>query len=336
MSSNYYEHDRPEVVALVPLGARRVLELGCASGRLAEALKQRQDCHVTGVEYSAEAAARATARLDRVIVGDCESLDLDAQFQPGEFDCLIAADVLEHLRDPESLLRNLRPFLTQDAAIVVSLPNVRHGGVLEAAVEGYWTYREEGILDRTHLRFFTRREIDNMFARLGFEVEEQRTVDDPMLTEWVRLGRPTAPTFGAMTLNGLDEEEIREFFVVQWLVRSRPVVRPPFDGATATPDKTGGGAGLFPRITLADNEIQELNSRLIRESQHAQRVQAELTCREEALANKVREGEVLRRQLVKLSMEHESLTAAYNAVLCSPSWRLTGPLRHVLRLWGLK
>ena len=64
------------------------------------------------------------------------------------------------------------------------------------------------------------------YARLGFEVEERRTVDDPAIAEWESLGRPGSPSFGAMTLNGLDEQEIREFFVVQWLVRSRSAVRP--------------------------------------------------------------------------------------------------------------
>ncbi|MDQ6675556.1 MAG: methyltransferase domain-containing protein [Chloroflexota bacterium] len=373
-SSIYYELERPEVLTMVPHDARRVLELGCASGKVAAALKRRQECHVTGVEYCAEPAAQASTRLDRVIVGDCESIDLEALFQPGEFDCLIAADVLEHLRDPESLLRRLQPFLTTDASIVVSLPNVRHAGVLKAAVQGYWSYQPWGILDRTHLRFFTRREIDNMFIRLGFEVEERNTIDEPVLVEWEQLGRPVSLAFGAMTLNGLDEHEIREFFVIQWLARARSVVRPRGSVRLPAPGEMGGSLevdalpldGMVPHITVAKNEIEELTSKLSRERQHSETVQAELVCREEQLvhsvselearqaeltrrneelANKTREAESWHRQLVQRSEEHELLAAGYEhllgerdvfarelaAMIGSTSWRVTAPLRELTR-----
>src|SRR5262245_42457965 len=191
--SIYYDHDPPEALAPAPHQARRALALGCARGRLAEALKRRQVCHVAGIEWSKSAAEYAQHRLDRLIVADCETLDLDANFQPAEFDCLIAADILEHLRDPEDLLVRLRRFMASDARIVVSLPNVRHAGVLESAARGFWTYQDWGILDRTHLRFFTRREIEAMFERLGCQIDVRETVDDPGIADWERLGRPLLP-----------------------------------------------------------------------------------------------------------------------------------------------
>jgi 2-polyprenyl-3-methyl-5-hydroxy-6-metoxy-1,4-benzoquinol methylase len=246
-AAGYYEFARPEVVALIPTTARNILEIGCAGGALGAALKARQNCRVTGLEYVAEAAARAEPRLDRVIIGDCETLDLDALFGPGEFDCVVAADVLEHLRDPELLLERLKPFLAPDAAIVASIPNVRNGGVLQSAVEGSWTYQDAGILDRTHLRFFTRREIEAMFARLGCSVDERRSVDEPMMAEWIRLGRPTNISFGALSINGLAEVEIAEFFVVQWLVRAR-VISPVVVAAPVQP--------LVSIIVLTWNELE--------------------------------------------------------------------------------
>ena len=309
-ASIYCGQARPEVLAMVPREARRVLELGCASGILAATLKQRQECQVTGVEYLAEPAAEAATRLDRVIVGDCETLDLDALFQKGEFDCLIAADVLEHLREPESLLRRLQPFMTPDASIVVSMPNVRHAGVLEAAVEGYWSYQKWGVLDRTHLRFFTRREIDNMFARLGFEVEERRTVDDAAVGDWERLGRPISPTFGALTVNGLDEQEIREFFVVQWLVRARSALRPRGALPTTTPDDRGtievdalGLDRLVPRVSAGADLLEEVTSRLHQEHDHAQALQAELSRRDEELADTIRHANELQAGLTRRNEE---------------------------------
>ena len=99
----------------------------------------------------------------------------------------MAADVLEHLRDPEAVLLALKPFLTPNATIVTSIPNVRNLGVLQSAVEGNWTYQAAGILDRTHLRFFTLREIRSMFQRLGYDVEYTAGVNDPAMVEWERL-----------------------------------------------------------------------------------------------------------------------------------------------------
>ncbi len=99
-----YENPRPEVQQLVPRTARRILDLGCSSGALGAALKARQGAEVVGVELDSAYAADAARRLDRVIVGDLATIDLGAQ-ELGTFDCLIAADVLEHLTDPWATLR---------------------------------------------------------------------------------------------------------------------------------------------------------------------------------------------------------------------------------------
>jgi GT2 family glycosyltransferase len=98
---------------------------------------------------------------------------------------------------------------------------VRNAGVLRGAVEGNWTYQDAGILDRTHLRFFTRREIDGLFERAGFPVQATASVDEQSLQQWEALGRPTSISFGPLVLSGLPAEEIREFFVIQWLVRGQ-------------------------------------------------------------------------------------------------------------------
>ncbi len=302
MNSSYYEQERPEVLSMVPHHARRVLELGCAGGAMAAALKRRQGGHVTGVEYVAEVATRAAQRLDRVIVGDCEQLDLDAQFEPGEFDCVIAADVLEHLRDPEALLRRLKPFLCPDAALVASIPNVRHAGVLQNAVRGYWTYQDWGILDRTHLRFFTWREIDHMLTRLGFQVEARATVDDPSLADWERLGRPVSAAFGAMSVHGLDEREIREFFVVQWLIRARLAGNERLAPTTAEISQDGNShppAVEWPAISVERDSTRELAARVLQERAESERLRSELDAAHGQLA-------LLRRSM---------------------SWRLTAPLR---------
>src|SRR5947209_871322 len=120
-----YENDRAEVQALVPREARRILDLGCSSGALGAALRTRQGAHVVGIEIDPSYAADARGRLDHVLEGDLEAL-AEAPPPLGTFDCLIAADVLEHLRDPWRVLRVFAGMLNPGGSAVVSVPNVRH------------------------------------------------------------------------------------------------------------------------------------------------------------------------------------------------------------------
>jgi 2-polyprenyl-3-methyl-5-hydroxy-6-metoxy-1,4-benzoquinol methylase len=112
----YFGYARPEVVALVPETARWVLDIGCGAGRLGEAIKQRQPATVSGIEFDPRAAVAARRRLDQVWAGDVEQLDL--KIPPGSFDAIVCADVLEHLREPERLLKQAREWLSPDGCLV--------------------------------------------------------------------------------------------------------------------------------------------------------------------------------------------------------------------------
>src|SRR4051812_37174540 len=130
-----YERARPEILAHVPRDARRVLDLGCATGTTGAALKRRQPVEVVGVEREPEYAREAARRLDRVVVADVEALD------PGElgrFDALIAADVLEHLIDPWIALRRHAELLRPGGTAVLSLPNVGHWSTYMYLLRGTW------------------------------------------------------------------------------------------------------------------------------------------------------------------------------------------------------
>src|SRR3712207_910231 len=107
-----YERARPEILEHVPTTARRVLDLGCATGTTGAALKQRQDAHVTGVEIEPEYAREAASRLDEVIEGDVAAVTVD-----GTYDALIAADILEHLADPWTTLRRYAGHLQPGATV---------------------------------------------------------------------------------------------------------------------------------------------------------------------------------------------------------------------------
>lgn len=155
---------------------RHVLELGPATGYMTHRLRE-QGCTVVAIEKDEAMAAQAAEHAERMIVGDLETLDLSAELNGETFDVILAADVLEHLRDPLSVLRRLRPFLAEEGAFVISLPNVAHGSVRLALLEGRFPYAERGLLDETHLRFFTRQSVDELLdeAELALvEIHHQR------------------------------------------------------------------------------------------------------------------------------------------------------------------
>jgi methionine biosynthesis protein MetW len=170
LRAHAYENQRPDVQALVPRDARRVLDLGCSSGALGAALKRRQPAEVTGVEFAADYAAVARERLDRVVEADLDTFfdSKGAATDLGEFDCVIAADVLEHLRDPWTVLASAAGHLRPGGVAVISLPNIRYWHTFwMLGRHGTWPRTEFGICDRTHLRFFTLKDAYELIDQAG-------------------------------------------------------------------------------------------------------------------------------------------------------------------------
>jgi 2-polyprenyl-3-methyl-5-hydroxy-6-metoxy-1,4-benzoquinol methylase len=222
LDTSYFDFARPEVLQLIPGSARCVLEIGCGAGRLGEALKERQTCEVVGVELNGDAAERAKQRLDRVVVGDVERLTLD--FADGSFDCLVCADVLEHLVDPGGFLARARRWLKDNATVVASIPNVRHHSVVGSLIEGNWTYEPAGLLDNTHLHFFTRRDAQDLFMKAGYDVQTTQFVPGPGYEEWQQQPDKSRVQVGPVLVTGLPPAEAEEFFVYQFLICARPGV----------------------------------------------------------------------------------------------------------------
>jgi O-antigen biosynthesis protein len=161
------ENVHADVVRLAGEGSR-VLELGPATGYMSRAMVKR-GCSVVGIELDPTMAERASEVCERVIVGNLDELNLEQELGEDRFDAIVAADVLEHLKDPLATLNRLRSYLKQDGAFVISVPNVAHGSVRLALLEGRFDYRDIGLLDATHLRFFTRESLEGMLdeAELG-------------------------------------------------------------------------------------------------------------------------------------------------------------------------
>jgi 2-polyprenyl-3-methyl-5-hydroxy-6-metoxy-1,4-benzoquinol methylase len=173
--SRYYRNARPEMLDIIPADASVLLEVGCGEGAFGGNLKAMRyeagtPVEVWGVEIDETAAGKAAAVLDRVLRGDVAVVLSDLPM--GHFDCVVLNDVIEHVPDPEALLRSLRPLLKTGGCLVASIPNVRYFfNVVDLAVHGRWDYTEEGILDRTHLRFFTRSSMIRLLEDCGFKVE---------------------------------------------------------------------------------------------------------------------------------------------------------------------
>ena len=142
---------------------------------------------------------------------------LDSPFPPSRFDAIVCGDVLEHLRDPGRLLRRAREWLKADGSLVASIPNVRHHSVVRSILEGNWTYESAGLLDQTHLRFFTRREIEKLFFRAGFAIEEMRSVIVPDDRAALEKGNGSVQ-IGRLSVGGLSPHEAAEFYTYQFLV----------------------------------------------------------------------------------------------------------------------
>jgi 2-polyprenyl-3-methyl-5-hydroxy-6-metoxy-1,4-benzoquinol methylase len=159
-----------DVVTLVDEGSR-VLELGPATGYMTHAFTER-GCTVVGIELDPEMAVNAEKFTERMIVGDIDRLDLEAELGEERFDAIVAADVLEHLRDPLQVLVELKKFLKPDGCFVISFPNVAHGSVRLSLLSGRFDYQDIGLLDSTHLRFFTRESFEDLLddAELGLAV----------------------------------------------------------------------------------------------------------------------------------------------------------------------
>lgn len=157
------------MLRFIPTGVGKVLEFGCGEGNFSALLKDRFSAETWAVEINDRCAQIAAAKLHRVINNDANRClkDLPNRY----FDCIICFDFLEHLADPYTFLTNLKSKLTQDGVIISSIPNIRYFTVFrDFVLHGNWDYKDQGVMDRTHLRFFTYKSIVKMFQMLGFEL----------------------------------------------------------------------------------------------------------------------------------------------------------------------
>jgi SAM-dependent methyltransferase len=172
----YFRNVRSEILPLLPAHVDRVVEIGCGGGYTLEHLRRTGRCQWTcGVELFPDAAQQARQRVDEVYEGNIEQLELP--LAPSSIDVILCLDVLEHLVDPWRVVRKLHRLLKPGGIVVASIPNVRHYSVvLPLLLKGRWDYTPSGLLDRTHLRFFTQRTALALLESSGLKVDKADAV----------------------------------------------------------------------------------------------------------------------------------------------------------------
>ncbi len=170
-ATTYFSNARSDFVRLLPRDtSARVLEIGCGTGATgALAMARGRAGHYVGVELMENVAAQAREVLPEVHVGDVERMEFD--WQPAAFDALILSEVLEHLVEPGRLLRRLARYVRPGGMVLASSPNIAHWKVLRELANGRFNLADQGVFDRTHLRWFTPATFVGMFEEAGFRVD---------------------------------------------------------------------------------------------------------------------------------------------------------------------
>lgn len=179
-----HQSERNDLFLGLAVQGRRILELGCADGFISQYLVQH-GCSVTGVEIDAEAAARAREWCNQVFTCDLNDSEWIRMVGDG-FDTVLCGDVLEHLTDPWSVLRQILSVLTENGRVVVSLPNIANIRVRLALLAGKFEYEQHGILDVTHLRFFTLRSARELIEQSGYRITSCHPIVGGGITHRIR------------------------------------------------------------------------------------------------------------------------------------------------------
>lgn len=279
---------------------KTVLDVGCSTGYVARGLRSR-GCTVSGVELEEEWAREALPHLDRLVVGDLDVLDLVDEFGKDSFDAVVFGDVLEHVKDPARVLAQARKLLTSRGSVVISMPNVAHGDLRLSLLAGLWDYRSVGLLDETHLRFFTRKTLEKLLTSTGFSIVDMRRVRVPLFGTELAM---TASHFLPEQIALLREDP--DIDVYQYVVRA---LKDDVDGAIAQ------------LHVLAEERREEL----LHQQAQIESLREELAAVRDAELVRIRDSELQRARSRDLEAELAAL-------------RNTRTLRYSRlprRLWGL-
>ncbi len=209
-SQEYFRAVRTEILPIVPQFSQAVLDVGCGAGTTSLWLKEMGRVKTAvGIERDKSALEEAKKNLDEAFSADLESNEIHGLIGERQFDLILCLDILEHLTDPWKVLRALKKHLKPNGYLIASIPNVRNYRVIVPLLaRGSWKYQDTGILDSTHLRFFTKKSALELFHDSGYTIDQVR-----------QTGRKRfSPTWWA---NAASLGLLKEFFDLQYLIRAK-------------------------------------------------------------------------------------------------------------------
>ncbi|MGH1361440.1 MAG: class I SAM-dependent methyltransferase [Burkholderiaceae bacterium] len=215
-------HDQAntDLISMIPPGVSHIVDVGCMHGALARVYRESDPAaRVTGVDLDPDYAEVARRHCTNAIAGNIETMPDEEFAQLADADCWVFGDCIEHLRDPWAVLKRIRSVIDPAGSLVACIPNAQHWSVQWRLLSGNFRYEDSGLLDRTHIRWFTRTTMLEMFAQTGWVVEQgvTRQINTPEQTQYLEAIRQCA------TASGLDPalavEDAKPF---QYLFRLKP------------------------------------------------------------------------------------------------------------------
>ncbi len=202
---------RFDLIDLIPNDVTRVLEIGCGIGKTGKALFEKKQCKIVGLDISDQVISIANQQncYEKLIVADLDQSFIPTEIENEKFDCILYPDVLEHLKDPWKVVNiHTNNLLNANGYLIASIPNIRHFSILkDLFLKGNWQYQNMGILDRTHLRFFTKKTMVNLFQQS----------DNQLTINLVKSRGLSGPKYLKM-LNKLMFNYLEELLTIQYLI----------------------------------------------------------------------------------------------------------------------
>jgi O-antigen biosynthesis protein len=299
---------------------KRVVDFGCASGNFAQLLKEK-GCTVTGVDINYEAAKIAEKYCEQVFVADLDFVLIAEIFANQKFDVAVFGDVLEHLRNPWKVLRDAQKILKECGYVVASIPNIAHGAIRLDLLQGNFDYSDFGILDNTHLRFFTRKTVQSLFEDSGYTLDAVERTKRPIFNGGL-VPVVERESFSPELVHKIELEEEAE--TLQFILKAFPKF---------FSEELEAGKVEFER---PKSQLQEIREEFARSQSQVLALETELGLSKSELRQMQAKLDLSKSELQQAQCEIQVHVANISAMQSSKFWKLRTVWLSLKRMIGMK